>query len=850
MLARKINVRIVNAPLQDTKLNTPSEYSVYVLPAPRRKQAIITCESPPDATVSLRIDDAPHQIAVDGNTFTVTFDDTFPWSPSEPHLCHATLEVANGDGITQTITVPIGLRQFTVGENRFRINQRPIPIRGASIRGGSSPDAVTLDHLSQLGHNAVRIPFTDLNAETLAAADLSGMLVFATLTSNAPLSETVSEDAAQFIHDHFNHPSLVAWHLRFRTDSIDSTDRIQTIKRHIASVRAIDSTRLILGDVIDHDGFPLLSLVVNPNQTKDESTQLARIAVSPPMSSEFLQAAHGFGDSDRLVTADIVCPMVPGGIEVQSELVDEAVDDIVRALRSNIRIAGYWVEERHQHSGAAPAVIAGSVHQPVRPVAALEHHNLLPGEETNASVSFANDSAMTGRVELSLQVVGPTGQVLWKKKRELPIPKGRKEIWQGAVGASSKPGRHRFVVRVMKDRRVLAQDDVPFHVLAKFDWSASRVHIVGHGPDSGVRSLSKIVEEIEAPVYVLPPIANTIWAYPAETICHILAFVQGGATGIVLAPPSDWDDLTQCFDEIPVVRSILPTFSCGAIAYHTARHPILEGVRTADVMGSSYQNLRRNVLLAGQTDESLTTGIMGAFEGDGGGGQSVDENEINDVIVQNFGEGKLVFANYDPLKHANHDPAAESLLRNLVDYGASRAAVVTKPPPFQKAIDYWRKRAAPLLRWRILGPLRAGVKAPPLPVSIDDFGMTHTGAYGHVVWGDWWAANDLVQGDGCVVDLAEASQRDTARELGSHGLMGFAAHTFRTPVRETKTITLESRAPARLWFNGRLIGSTAEEEAGILMIDVTTRDGLNIVVVESTADQKQWEFRFDMEGAK
>jgi hypothetical protein len=819
-----------------------------VLPDPRRKQAIIACEPPPNATVTLRIDDAPHQITADGNTFTVIFDQTFPWSPNEPHLCHATLEIANDDGSTQKITVPIGLRQFSVGENRFRINQRPMVIRGASVRGGSSPDAATIDRLLQLGYNAVRVSCTDLSPELLDAADASGMLVFATLTVNAPLSETVAEEAAQFIRDHFNHPSLVAWHVRFRTDSIDSTDRIQTIERYVASVRAIDSTRLILCDVIDQDGFPLLNIAANPNQTKGESAQLARISVSPPMSSEILQAAQGFGDSSRLVTVDIVRPLVTRGIEGHADLVDEAVDDIVRALRSNIRVAGYWIEDHHQHSGATPAAIAGSVHQPVRPLAALDQHNLLPGEETNARISFANDSGMSGRVELSLQVVGPTGQVLWKKKRELPMPKARKEIWQGAVGASSKPGLHRFVVRVMKDRRVLAQDDVPFHVLSKFDWSSSRVHIVGHGPDSGLRSLSKVVEEIEAPVYVMPPLANTIWAYPPETICQILAFVQAGATGIVLAPPSDWDDLTQCFDGIPVVHSILPTFSSGAIAYHTARHPILEGVRTADVMGSSYQALRRNVLLAGPTDETLTTGTIGSFDLDGAAAQSVDENEINDVIVQNFGEGKLVFVNYDPIQHGGHDRAAESLLRNLVDYGSSRAVTGTKPPPYQKAIDYWRKRAEPLLCWRVLGPLRTEGKAPPLPTSIEDFEAKHAGAYGFVTWCDWWAAIDRVRDDGCVVDLADASQWETARELGSHGLVGYAAHTFRTPVRETRTITLESRPPARLWFNGKLIGSTAEEEAGILMIDVTTRDGLNIVVVESTADQKQWGFRFDMDG--
>lgn len=819
---------------------------MYVLPDPRRKQAVIACELPQDVSASLRIeDDAPHKIAADGNTFTVDFDEALFWSPEDPHVYRAVLDIAQDGGETQSLSVPIGLRQFTVAEQRYRINQRPAAIRGASIRGGVAADSQPLVRLSALGYNAVRIPYLYLSADLLAAADTSGMLVFATLARNENLSETIADDAAAFMRAHANHPSLVAWHVRFRADSIESTDRMQTIERYVASVRAVDSTRLILCDVIDTDGFPLVSITVNPNQTQGETAQFARIAVSAPASMELLGAAGGFGDGERLVSADVVRPIVPDETEIQFGLVDEAVDDIVRALRTNVRVGAYWIEDEHQGVDTAPGTIAASVHQPVRPVANVEKRNLLPGEETNVRVTLANETGMTGRVELSLQVVGPTGQVLWKKKRELPLPKARKEIWRGDVGASSKPGLHRFVVRIMKDRRVLAQDDVPFHVLPGFAWSSSRVHIVGLSPTTKVKSLSKVVEEIEAPVYVLPPLANTIWAYPAETVSQILAFVQGGAVAVVFAPPEDFDELSQCFEGIPIVHSLRPTFLRSAIAYQTARHPIIEGVRTADTMGSSYQLLRRNVLLAGATDETLTTGMLGAFDFDAMNVDGIDDDEINDVIIRSFGEGKLVFVNYNPLALVDRDPAAENLLRNLVDYGAQRAVPGTKPPQYQKAIDYWRKRAAQLVRWRVLAPLHADGPVPSFPKSVDEFessGASAKGAYGNVTWGDWWVRRD----DGFEIDLSDASQKGTGRELGSHGLVGYAAHTFRSTVRENRTITLESRASARLWFNGRLIGSTAEEEAGILNIDVTTRDGLNIVVVESTADQNRWGFRFDM----
>ncbi len=815
---------------------------MHVLPDPRRKQAVIACEPPEGATVSLRIDSDAHQIAADGNTFTVTFDEARAWSPADPYLYRAMLEVARSDVETESFDVPIGLREFTVAENRFRINQRPVAIRGASIRGMNAVDSATLEQLAALGYNAVRVPQKALGTDVLNAADAGGVLIFPTLEHDVPLSEVVSKDGAAFVQAHINHASIVAWHIRFQTKSMASTDRMEIVQRHIASVRAIDATRLIVCDVVDTDGFPLLSLTANPNKSIGELAQLARVAVSAPMCNELIQAGLGFGGDSVLVSADLVCPIVTDGTDGHPDLIDDAICEIVRALRSNVRVAGYWVDGDPAAAPVSRAVIAGSVHQPVRPIAELSQRNLWPGGETDARVTLANDSGMTGRVDLSLQVVGPTGQVLWKKKRGMPVPKTRKTIWQGAVGASSKPGLHRFVVRVINGHRVVGEESVPFHVLPRFEFSKTRVHIVGHASNTSVRSLSKIVGEIDAKVYVIPPLGNTIWAYPSDAVCQILALVQSGAAAIVLAPPTDWDALSQCFEGIPIVETIRPTLGHGAATYQTARHPILEGVRTDDVMGTSYQLIRRNVLLTGETDENVTTGTPCTFDPSCSPAEAIDEIKLNDIIVRSFGDGKLVFVNYDPIRHANSDPAAENLLRNLVDYGARRLVTGAKPPPFQKAIDFWRKRAASLIHWRVLGPLRVSGKLPTPPTHIDEFDAHYDGAYGSVHWRDWWATYV----DNCDVDLAEVCQSETARELGNHGLVGYASHTFRSTVRESKIVTVESRVAARLWFNGRLIGSTAEVEGRVLTIDVTTREGVNIVVVEASADHRDWAFRFDI----
>lgn len=805
-----------------------------MLPDPRRKQAVVACELPPGVNAAVRVEGAVCDVAREGDAFTVAFEDAHYWSPDDPHTYRAALNLEHEGGDTESIEFPIALRQFTVAENRFRINQRPIPIRGAAIRAAEAADVDTIKAMAALGYNAVRLPVGELFTELLDFSDGAGVLVFATLP------EAIDEESAAFINEHFNHPSLVAWHTRYRADTDGIAGLTQAVERQIASIREIDSTRLILCDVINAQGFPVLSVAANPNQTNTIPMQFARIAASPPMSAPTLQAARRFGAGDRVVTAEVVYPIATDRGEIQPDPIGEAIDDIVRALRMNERVAAYWIEGGHDPADAAPATLPGSVHQSVRPIAELSQRNLAPGHETNVRVIMANDTGMSGRAELSLQVVGPTGQVLWKKKRGHPIPKTGKEIWRGEVGASSKPGMHRFVVRVMENRRVLAQDDIPFHVLSELDPSKARVHIVGQ-LNAHPAALSGVVEESDAPVYVIPPLANSVWAYPAEMMCAILANVQDGAVAIVLSPPANWNELSACFDALPHIDIVVPGFASMPVAFHTGRHPILEGVRTADTMGSSYQNLRRNVLLAGASDEGISAATLGTFDASSATVEAISKDEMNDVIVRTFGEGKLIFANYDPLHSAGHDPAANNLIRNLVEYAERRAVPGHKPPPFQKAIDAWRKRTASLIRWRILAPLNAEAKMPTPPARAEDFDAHHAGAYGPAAWTDWWTENE----EGCAIDIADCCPPGVIRAFGNSGLTAYAAHAFRSTTREPKTIQLESKASARLWVNGRLVGST-EESDGMLDITITTREGLNIIAVESEAGGVSWGFTFKM----
>jgi hypothetical protein len=85
-------------------------------------------------------------------------------------------------------------------------------------------------------------------------------------------------------------------------------------------------------------------------------------------------------------------------------------------------------------------------------------------QEVPVTVLLANEAKLEGFGEISLQLTGPTGQVLWKKKRGISkIPKHGKELWEGIIAASGSSGPHRFTVRLIKDGCIVGSADGHSH---------------------------------------------------------------------------------------------------------------------------------------------------------------------------------------------------------------------------------------------------------------------------------------------------------------------------------------------------------------------------------------------------
>src|SRR5690606_24883893 len=125
-----------------------------------------------------------------------------------------------------------------------------------------------------------------------------------------------------------------------------------------------------------------------------------------------------------------------------------AVAALVSCAQANTHFAGHLLQ--------LPAAMLGGndpslhrAHAPVQPVIGASRTNLQPREGMSVQVLMHNAERVEDRADLSLQVVGPTRQVLWKKKRGVKLPKSGRELWSGQIEASGTVGEHQFIARLL-----------------------------------------------------------------------------------------------------------------------------------------------------------------------------------------------------------------------------------------------------------------------------------------------------------------------------------------------------------------------------------------------------------------
>jgi len=797
---------------------------IVVQPDPRRKRVQVTVDWPGAARVSLEIPEAGLRAEAPPGLLSLSFAEFTPWTPSTPHLytlrCHA------GSSVTE---LKFGMREVSIQEQRFTVNQRPLVLRGVRNAAQTLPDAAGirayLETLHKAGISWVRCLAGDDGLDDLLnVADATGILISLGLEQSRNTSEI--DALVQRLH---HHPALLYW-------------EIADLEEVAAALRECDPLRPI---AVCSDR-PDRCCLFRPFQAKPEGFAPLDVEAFSPVSREtesfFAHLGH---------TAAVNLVYVRGlGASGAADLNAHQADGLrlcAEHLRANPRVAGYCFEDAlpADLKVCGPQLAAlREAQAAVRPVISLARSNLVPREEIDVSVLLLNEVKLEGRAEMSLQVVGPTNQTLWKKKRGVKLPKHGKELWTGTVAASGSTGPHRFVVQIWTDQGLVGEGSAGFHVSPPVEALKGSLDVLDPG-NRWTETVRRLAPQIDAAAQVIlvPPLARTVRAYPDNLFGQVLGRVREGAVAIVFDPPADWGDLAATLSApLEAATGSTLTFSNTGAAVLARLHPVFEGLPAGGPAGRPYRGAVTRRYIAGESEDDIAPVQTWGGEAEPGAA----------VMVRRFGNGRIVFTTLRLLERLGQDPVAERLFSNLLRYCERRAlpfAGIARAE--MKAVEWLRSERGKLRAWRVIGPFPnpdgTGHAAVYPPEAGFEPEATYAGSFRAVGWTTWHQAEDAER-----VELSEALAPGTFVASPLAGTY-YAYAEVNGEGRTEMVLSAKHSGAAKVWVNGRVAyesspASAQSDEGGEQSGDVVLKLGRNTLLVKvSVLRAKPW-FALDLRG--
>mgnify|MGYP006290136273 FL=1 len=738
---------------------------VFVQPDIRRKRLTVETQASGPGALHLQIEGTPFSLETEPGTALLEFPEFELWSPEHPHLYTLRVDLIQQDGTRDSVSVRFGMREFTVKDNRFYLNNRPVHIKGVlhqpdyprSLAAPESEEQARAEILAAkaAGFNMMRLHVRTPPHITLALGDELGMLFYEEppigwLKASPQLRTRCEREVREMVLRDRNHPSVVVWGMLNETGNAGQAAGAQEIKDELCALaRALDPSRLIIDDSggvsatreparmmrpyrdtfepyddlhicqrapVDHDigrycrhnGQPNQLCLVSkfgfggPEDLPDVLAQYGDEAAQAAFKdarflASVLEAAQR-GFTERKL--DRVFGDFTGFLDAARQLQNDAIRHQIDAIRANPKIAGYCLAQLCDagHEFCAGVLdrwrrpkpvhrILALVQKPVRPIIQMADTNLVPRQEVPVTVILANEERLEGRAELSLQVIGPTNQVLWKKKRGIKLVRHGKELWQGMIAASGSTGTHKFVVRILQGGKRVAESAIELHVFQPAEPSPVEVNVVD--PERAWRrGCLRLARpgNILAPIHVVPPLANTIRAYPSNEVMQVLAQVHSGAVALFFCPPDDWNDLAAQLDGN---LDATPKDATGAllpVCHYTKLHPVFDGLPARGLMRQPYRNVAPAKAFLEMSDED----IAGAFDT----APAAPEHRENawwasDILVRRYGAGRVVFTHLRVLEHLGHDVVADRLFVNLINHFARRSVPSASVVPLEQKPVEW-----------------------------------------------------------------------------------------------------------------------------------------------------------------
>ena len=917
--------------------STPVEFlsDLFVKPDINRERIVVdvTAACGPDRRVRLSVPGTPFSVEGAPGRLTLDVPGCKQWSPEHPRLHTLRGELLDGSGVADTFSVRFGLREFTVKDNRFHLNARPIFIKGVLYqpdyaRSLAAPESVELarreiEQVREAGFNMMRLHIRPASPVTLDLCDELGMLCYAEpsigwIRNSAHMLRRCGASVREMILRDRNHPSVVIWGMLNETGNADyvTNGGAQTIKGELCKLaRSLDPTRVVIDDAAGVNASREPSRYMKPHSEQFTEFDDLHIYQRAPVDLDIENYYRQTGEPDMLVTIsefgfggsedlpgviaqygehpetfkdarflqglldsmsqgfaerglDRIFGDYSGFARAMQELQCDAARLQVDAMRANPKIAGYcytqFADAGHEFCAGMvdrwrrpkPVLAAlADAQRPVRPIIQIPETNLLPRQEVPVTVLLANEDRLEGFGEVSLQLTGPTGQVLWKKKRAIAkIPRHGRELWEGSIAASGSCGPHRFTVRLIRDGRIAASADADLYVVAPPEVRDTDIHVVDPLNEwtDRFRPFARPGTPL-APLHIIPPLANTIRAYPENDLGQVLAQVRGGAVALFFGPPDDWNDLAERLGE---QLSATPKDSVGCFlpVVHYARvHPVFEGLPSRCLMRQPY----RNVVPAKAFVEIGEEGICGSLDTmpAATGNYMAEEQRWwgSDVLVRRYGAGRLVFTHLRILESLGRDPVADRLFVNLLTHFGRRSVPPDLLlPPDARAVEWMRnERNQNVRRWMVIGEFPnwdrcSGHNHAYPPEQAIDFEATYPGWYRAVRWQRWFSRNQ----DKHLIDLQAAFSPVFEYYPKCDRAVGYAYAEFNAERRQEVKVHLGLQDATKVWLNGTLLFETEnqvphdqfEEES----VDAVTKQGKNTLLVKCSKIPGPFKFSLDL----
>lgn len=579
------------------------------------------------ATETLRV--SPGDTEQPSARITCQLDNPKLWTPQTPHLYEARVRATAGGTPCDDVRFQFGMRQITIDDGRFRLNGKPLWLRGSNLVnewlwGNKFNDNIKqyiVDEARAMNLNVFRTHTQPPPTRWLNVADQHGTMIMAEmplLYNHADFKYTPEElevlhknallDAEGWITKLWNHPSVILWVLS-NESRLDNAWESGPYYRH---AKALDPTRPCMRtgegqvgtpDVVDvHTCFNVVrgaegQLILDMTQRmarKDPTRPLTNTeymnwmwdpsgrwlgrAKHPDMPLAYAECATEHTEAMRRLQFDCLLPYMYAGWT---------------------RLSGKmnWRDDY-------PTPMAAALHSAMAPVLAsldMFDRNYVAGEtiekplvlinETHHNVSATLDLYVTPRNPVFVPDANALNAAIWHESRKvtfdadsirtikvrIPVPKAEGTYYLAAV------------IRREGDSPVVSQRTLRAVNPDKHIASLKGRRVVVFGADQTTLAFLKrhqctVIDglargRVEGDVALIGDVAKLTTAERQEATGPLRTFAEAGGRIVVLDQTSwPWKELADCRIGLPEFKHRNPVICSRAHAEEGVTHAMLRDI--------------------------------------------------------------------------------------------------------------------------------------------------------------------------------------------------------------------------------------------------------------------------------